>query len=157
MGLCVLVNLLHILVKLHILAVIIDNQLIQIRNDLLYLLHGQQEAVSGQKDKALRQLLPTVFVKFQNSRIQIGLVIPVQCQVALVAPVMKLVDNAVKQTFLHTLVGTLLRILVCRAEGTGTVAAVYGLKVHHKRLRDLLPLQKILYILLLKLISGQKL
>ena len=143
--------------KLHIPAVIIDNQLVNIRDNLLYLVHRQQKSVGRKENKAVGELFSAILMEFYNPSIQKRLIVSIQSQMSLISPVPKLVNNAIKQIIFHPLIRALLRIPVCRAEGAGAVAPVDRLKIHHQRHRHFIILQKIIYIFFLQFISGQKL
>ena len=82
--------------QLHISAVVVDNKLIYIGDDLLYLVYGKKQAVTGKENKAVRKLFPAIFMEFYNSGVQKRLIITIKCQVAGVSPVSKLVNNTVK-------------------------------------------------------------
>ena len=135
MGLDIFINHPDIVMELHIQAVIVDDQLVYIRDNSLYLVHIQEQSVGGHENKRFRQLFPGILVEFHNSCIQPRFIISVQGQVAFVAPVPELVNNIVIQAFFHPGVRTLLRVLVGRAEFAGAVAAVDGLQVHHIGMR----------------------
>ena len=73
--------------QLHIPAVIIDNQLIHIGDDLLHLVHCEQKPVGGKEYEAIRKLLPAILMKLCHSRVQKGFIVSVKGQMALVAPI----------------------------------------------------------------------
>ena len=96
-------------------------------------------------------------MEFHDPGIQEGLIVSIQCQMTLVAPVVELIDAAVEQILIHALIGALFSVLVGSTEGTGAVAAVDRFQVDYKRLRCFLCVQEILDILLLQLIPGKEL
>ena len=70
MSLYIIKNNLDIIMHLHIQTIIIDDELIHIRNHLLHLRHIQKQSVGGHEDKSLRQLLPGIFVEFHDTLVQ---------------------------------------------------------------------------------------
>ena len=143
--------------ELHVQAVIIDDELIHVRDDGLHLVHGQQQAVGGHENEHIRKLLPRVLVKLHDPGIQPGLVVSIQGQMALIAPVAQLIDDAVVQLVRHPGIGTLFRVLVRGTEFAGAVAAVDRLQVHHIGMRDRIALHEIFDIFSLRFSSRQKL
>ena len=87
MRIDIIVDLLNVVMQLHVQTVVIDNQLVDIRNDRFYLIDVQDQSVRGHKDKAVRQLFSCVFVELYDSGIQPGLIVSVQGQMSLVVPV----------------------------------------------------------------------
>ena len=96
-------------------------------------------------------------MKLYNAGIQKRLVVAVQCQMALIAPVCQLVDDGTVQTVLDLHEGTLLCMNICRAERAGGIAAVDGFDVYHLRHRSLILLHKPLDVLILNRSSCHKL
>ena len=96
-------------------------------------------------------------MKLHNPGIQKRLVVPVQGQMPLVPPVPKLVNDAVKQLFVHPFIGTFFRILIGCAERTGAVAPVNCFQIYHQRHRRLFLIKKMLNVSFLQFISGKKL
>ena len=157
MAFHIFIDLLDVVMELHVQAVIVDDELIHIRDDGLHLVHGQKQAVGGHEDEHIRELLPRILVKLHDPGIQPGFVVSIQSQMALIAPVAQLINDAVVQLVRHPGIGTLFRVLVRGAEFTGAVAAVDRLQVHHIGVRDRIALHEIFDIFSLRFSSRQKL
>ena len=142
-------NHLHVVVHLHLHAVIVDDKLIHVGNNLLHPVHIQEQTVCGHEDKGIRQFFPCIFVKLHNARVKPRLVVAVQGQMPLIVPVVELVNHGIIERVIHLLVGTLFRVNVGGTELTCTVAAVHSLQIHHERMRRLLMAHKIRNILFL--------
>ena len=143
--------------ELHIQAVIVDDELIHIGDNGLHLVHGQKQAVGGHENEHIRKLFPRILVKLHDSGIQPGLIVSVQGQMALIAPVAELIDDAVIQLVRHSGKGSLFRVLVRGAELAGAVAAVDRLQIDHIGMGDRIALHKIFDIFSLRFSSRQKL
>ena len=153
----IIIDLLHILMQLHVFAVIVDDQLIDIGLYLFDLINIQQQSVGGHEDIAVRQLFSGIFMKFYDTGIQPGLIIAVQGQMSLVAPFCELIDNGIEQILIHSHIWTLLCVLIGCAEGTGRITTVDGLDVDHIRIGNLFGIQEIIDISLLRLSSCHEL
>ncbi len=149
MCLSILINFLYIFMQLHISAIIVDNKLIYIRNNFLYLIHGQQKSIRRKKNKTLRKLFPAIFMKLYNSCVQKRLIVSIKSQMPFISPIVKLVNDTVKKIIFHSFVRPFFRIFVCRTKRTGAVTAVYGFQVYYQRLRNFFSLQKVLNIFFL--------
>ena len=140
--------------KLHILTIVIYYELIHIGNNGLYLIYIKEESVGRHEDEAIRQLLPAILMEFHYSGIKPRLVVTIERQMTLEAPVGKLINNMIEEFILHALKGAFLCILIGRTEGTVAVASVDCLKINYKRHRCFVWILKyIFYIFLLTLLS----
>ena len=96
-------------------------------------------------------------MKVKYTGIEQRFVIAVKSQMSLVSPVGKLIDYRIIDIILDLHIGTFLRMYVCGTESTGGVTSVDGFDIDHQRLWRFLRVHEIIYVLLLKLASGNKL
>ena len=96
-------------------------------------------------------------MKFNDPGIQPGLVVAIEREMALVAPVRELVDDGIIQRVVDLPERSLLRVDVRGAELAGRVAAVDRLDVDNVRLRHFRAVHEVVHILFLCLAPGEEL